>query len=68
MLWSRQQHAIAGETYFSNGRSVIAVQRAFRRHFDFPLRGGVPGRKCVLMWMEAWPSKQREMSPKKGPL
>ncbi|GFV73705.1 hypothetical protein TNCV_4949421 [Trichonephila clavipes] len=41
------------EAYFFNGRSVIAVQRAFPRHFDIP-GGCVPDRKCVLMWIYAF--------------
>ncbi|GFW32087.1 DUF4817 domain-containing protein [Trichonephila clavipes] len=61
MLSSRQQRAFAVEAYFSNSRSVIAVQRAFRRHFNIPPRGHVPDRKFVSMWME-----QRGMSPAKG--
>ncbi|GFX66400.1 HTH_Tnp_Tc3_2 domain-containing protein [Trichonephila clavipes] len=53
MLRSRQQHAFAMETYFTNARSVIAVQHAFRCHFDIPPRGHVPHRKCDLMWVYA---------------
>ncbi|GFV22946.1 hypothetical protein TNCV_2623991 [Trichonephila clavipes] len=54
MLWSRQQGVFAVEVYLSNGRSVIAVQSAFRRHFDILPRGHVPDRKCALMWMDAF--------------
>ncbi|GFV07187.1 hypothetical protein TNCV_3602051 [Trichonephila clavipes] len=45
LLWSRQQRAFVVQAYFSNGRSVIAMQRAFRHHFDIPPRGYVPDRK-----------------------
>ncbi|GFT03392.1 transposable element Tc1 transposase [Trichonephila clavipes] len=39
---SRLQGAFAVETYFSNDRSGVAVQRVFRSHFDTPLRSRVP--------------------------
>ncbi|GFT48205.1 hypothetical protein TNCV_4022911 [Trichonephila clavipes] len=48
----------------SLGWSMIAVQRAFFRHFDILPRGHVPDWKCVLMWMDA--SEQLGMPPKKG--
>ncbi|GFU24010.1 hypothetical protein TNCV_3332231 [Trichonephila clavipes] len=51
----------AEEAYFSNGRSVIAGQRVYRRYFDISPRGRVPGRKCG--WM---PFEQRGMSPNEG--
>ncbi|PRD30773.1 UNVERIFIED_CONTAM: hypothetical protein NCL1_25382 [Trichonephila clavipes] len=54
MLWSRQQRAFAVEAYFSNGLSVMAVQRYFLCQFDIPLRSHVPDRKCILMWMNAF--------------
>ncbi|GFS66892.1 DUF4817 domain-containing protein [Trichonephila clavipes] len=54
MLWSKQQHAFVVEAYFSNGRSMIAVQRTFCRHFEIPPRGRVPDRKCFLMWIYAF--------------
>ncbi|GFS95949.1 hypothetical protein TNCV_4277421 [Trichonephila clavipes] len=49
MLWSRQQQVFSMEAFFSNGRSVIAVQHGFRRHIDIPPRGHVPDWKCVLI-------------------
>ncbi|GFX34857.1 DUF4817 domain-containing protein [Trichonephila clavipes] len=57
MLGSRQQRIFAVGEYFSNCRSVIAVQRAFHRHFDIPPRGHVPDWKCVLMWINAFQRK-----------
>ncbi|GFU54600.1 hypothetical protein TNCV_2160731 [Trichonephila clavipes] len=35
------QRAFAVQTYFSNGRSVVVVQRVFRRRFDIPPRGRI---------------------------
>lgn len=67
MLWSRQQRAFAVEAYFSNARSVIAVQRAFRRHFDIPPRGRVPDRKSVLMWVDAFRGTGNVAKERKGP-
>ncbi|GFX71362.1 hypothetical protein TNCV_2453731 [Trichonephila clavipes] len=54
MLWSRQQRALAVEAYCSYGRSVIAVKRIFRRHFDIPPRCRILDRKCVLLWMDVF--------------
>ncbi|GFU53256.1 hypothetical protein TNCV_2952941 [Trichonephila clavipes] len=54
------------EVYFSNGRSVIAEQGAFHRHFDILPRGHVPNWKYVLMWMDTF-REQRGISPRKGP-
>ncbi|GFX96598.1 hypothetical protein TNCV_243851 [Trichonephila clavipes] len=48
ILCSRQQRAPDVEAYFSNGRSGIALQRVFRRHFDIPPRGHVPDQKSLL--------------------
>ncbi|GFX11427.1 DUF4817 domain-containing protein [Trichonephila clavipes] len=68
MLWSRTQRAFAVEDYFSNGCSVTAVQRDFRRHFDIPPSGHVPDWKCVLMWMDAFRTTGNVSKEKKGPL
>ncbi|GFS47428.1 DUF4817 domain-containing protein [Trichonephila clavipes] len=54
MLLSRQLPFFAVEADFSNGRSVIAVQHAFRLHFNIPMRGCVSDRKCVLVWVDAF--------------
>ena len=45
MLGSREHRAFAVETYFSNGRSLAATQRAFRARFEIPSQRLVPGRK-----------------------
>ncbi|GFS82979.1 hypothetical protein TNCV_1568511 [Trichonephila clavipes] len=45
--------AFTVEAYFSNGRLVIAVQRAFRHHLDIPPRGRVlpdRNRPAVAQW------------------
>ncbi|GFW47339.1 hypothetical protein TNCV_335102 [Trichonephila clavipes] len=48
MLWLTQQRTFAVETYFPDDRSVIAVQRVYRRHFDIPPQGHNPDWKWVL--------------------
>lgn len=67
MLWSRQHRAFAVEAYFSNSRSVIAVQRAFRRHFEIPPRGHVPDRKSILLWVDAFRETGNVSKRKRGP-
>ncbi|GFT25004.1 DUF4817 domain-containing protein [Trichonephila clavipes] len=67
MLWSSQQRAFAVEAYFSNGRSVVAVQCAFHRRFGISPRGRVPGRKCVLMWIDAFRATGNVSKERKGP-
>ncbi|GFV65530.1 DUF4817 domain-containing protein [Trichonephila clavipes] len=64
MLWC----AFALEVYFSKGRSVIAVQRAFHCHFLVSSRGHVPDRKCVLMWMDTFRVTGNVSKEGKGPL
>jgi transposase-like protein len=67
MLWSREERAFAVEAYFSNRHSVIAVQRAFRRHFEIPPRGRVPDRKSILLWVDAFRETGNVSKRKKGP-
>ena len=43
--WTKVEHAFAVETYFSNGRSIIATQRAFCTHFNIAPHGRVPVRE-----------------------
>ena len=50
MLWSKEQRAFAVEAYNSNGRSIVATQRAFRTHFKFAPRASVPGRQSIVTW------------------
>lgn len=51
MEWTKAERAFAVETYFSNGRSIIATQRAFRTHFNIAPRGRVPGRQSIVSWV-----------------
>jgi len=67
MLWSRQHRAFTAEAYFSNSRSIVAVQRAFRLHFHVPPRGRVPDRKSILMWVDAFRETGNVSKMKKGP-
>ena len=56
MQWSRQERAFACEAFFSNGCSIIATQRTFRRRFNIPPAGRVPGRQSIVLWVEAFRS------------
>lgn len=67
MLWPTEQRAFAVKAYFSHGHSFIAVQRAFRRHFEIPPRGRVPDRKSILMWVEAFKTTGNVSKRRKGP-
>ena len=40
------------QTYFSQSHSIVAVQRAFRTHYQIPPRDRVPDRKSILLWVE----------------
>uniref|UniRef100_A0A0K8T774 DUF4817 domain-containing protein n=1 Tax=Lygus hesperus TaxID=30085 RepID=A0A0K8T774_LYGHE len=54
MQWTGEQRAFAVETFFSNGRSFVATQRAFRAHFDIPPGGRVPGRQSISNWVDTF--------------
>lgn len=54
MLWSREQRAFAVECYFSNNRSIVATQRAFRARFGIPSHRLVPGRNSILSWVTSF--------------
>ena len=45
------ERAFAIESYFCNGRSIIATQRAFRAHYNIAPRGHVPGRQSIVTWV-----------------
>ena len=51
MEWTKLERAFAVETFFSCGRSIVATQRAFRRHFNIALHGRVPGRQSIVSWV-----------------
>ncbi|GFW53283.1 hypothetical protein TNCV_4075041 [Trichonephila clavipes] len=61
------EHAFAVEAYFSNDRSMIAVQRAFHSYFNIPSRGHVLNRKCVSMWMDAFRAAKNVSKERKDP-
>ncbi|KFM83566.1 hypothetical protein X975_18569, partial [Stegodyphus mimosarum] len=41
MQWTKEERTFAVESYFSSGRSIITVQRAFRNHFNIAPVGRV---------------------------
>ena len=51
MGWSGEHRGFVVETFFKNNESVIATQRAFRRHFRLGRRAPIPDRKTILLWV-----------------
>jgi len=51
MGWLGEHRGFVVETFFKNNESVIATQRAFRRHFRLGRRAPVPDRKTILLWV-----------------
>ncbi|KAL4712382.1 hypothetical protein ACJJTC_001543 [Scirpophaga incertulas] len=66
MLWSREQRAFAVESFFSNGRSIVAAQRAFRARFEIPPRRLVPGRNSILSWVYSFRECGSVAKPRNG--
>ena len=66
MLWSREQRAFAVESFFSNGRSLVATQRAFRARFEIPPHRLVPGRNSILSWVNAFRECGSVAKPRNG--
>ncbi|GFW51449.1 DUF4817 domain-containing protein [Trichonephila clavipes] len=66
-VWSRQQCDFAVKEYFSDGRSMIAEQHAFRRHFDISLQGRVSDLNSVLMWLDIFRLTGNASKGRKGP-
>ena len=48
-------------------RAVIAMQRAFRRHFGIPPRGRVPDRNSILLWVDAFRETGEVSKRRRGP-
>ena len=51
MEWTKLERAFPVEVFFSSGCSIVATQRAFRRHFNIAPRGRVPGRQSIVSWV-----------------
>ncbi|CAE1176214.1 unnamed protein product [Acanthosepion pharaonis] len=52
MEWTKLERAFAVEASFSSCLSIVATQRAFRRHFNIAPRGRVPGRQSIVSWTQ----------------
>lgn len=50
--WSGEHRAFVVETYFKSGDSVVATQRQFRRHFNVGVKGRIPSRNTINLWIE----------------
>lgn len=66
MLWSREQRAFAVESFFCNGHSVVATQRAFRARFEIPPHRLVPGRNSILSWVNSFRECGSVAKPRNG--
>ncbi|CAH0551096.1 unnamed protein product [Brassicogethes aeneus] len=51
MQWSGEQRGFVVETFFKNGESVVATQRAFRRRFGLNPQDSVPDPKTIRKWI-----------------
>ena len=49
MRWSKDERAFAVEAYFSNGRSIIGIRRAFRTRFNIRPGTPLPGRQSIAL-------------------
>ena len=54
MRWSKEERAFAVEAYFSNGRSIIATQRAFWTRFNIRTGAPLPGRQSIALWVNTF--------------
>ena len=53
MEWSGEQCGFVIETFFKNGDSVIAIQRADLTHFQLGRRVSAPSRNTIFRWMDS---------------
>ena len=52
--WSKEERAFALEAYFSNGRSIIATQRAFLTRFNIRTATPLPGLQSIALWINTF--------------
>lgn len=67
MRWSKEQRAFTVEAYFSNGRSIIKTQRAFRTRFNIRSRAPLPGRQSIVSWVSTFRVSGNVEKKHKGP-
>ena len=51
MAWSGEHRAFVIEEFVTNGESVVATQRSFRRHFSLNRHDPVPTGKTIHRWV-----------------
>ena len=51
MAWSGEHRAFVIEEFVKNGKSVVATQRSFRRHFSLNHHDPVPTGKTIHHWV-----------------
>jgi len=54
MVWSGEQRGFAVRTFFENGRSFVATQRAFRLQFNLARHDTVPHRNFIANWVRTF--------------
>ncbi|KAK9885723.1 hypothetical protein WA026_012492 [Henosepilachna vigintioctopunctata] len=58
--------AFAVKSFFSNGRSLVATQRAFCAPFEIPSHRLVPGRNSILSWVNSFRECGSVAKPRNG--
>lgn len=51
MVWTGVHRGFAVRVFYENNQSVIATQRAFRRHFNIPRNDSVPQANTIRSWV-----------------
>jgi len=54
MVWSGEHRGFAVRTFFENGRSFVATQRAFRLQFNLARHDPVPHRNVIANWVRTF--------------
>lgn len=54
MQWTREERALAVESYFSSSHSITATQRAFSNHFKIATMGRVPNQKPIVLYVDTF--------------
>ena len=67
MRWSKEERAFAVEAYFSNGRSIIGIRRAFRTRFNIRPGTPLPGRQSIALWVNTFRVSGNVKKKHKGP-
>lgn len=64
MVWSGEQRFFVVRTFFENGRSFVATQRAFRLHFNLARHNTVPHRNVIASWVRTFKETGSTLKPR----